>query len=234
MTSDNPMRALVLWDIDLTLLDLRRIGASWMQDALTEVTGQAAPEIPRFSGRTDRWITAEMLRKLDLAATEELIDKVQQAAVVIARRQRARIAEAGIELPGATAALRAIDALPDVAQSLVTGNLRPIAGYKVAAFGLDAYLDLDIGGYGAVSELRADLLGDALAKASAKHGGFAPESVLVIGDTPHDIDAALAHDARAIGVSTGRFTATELHAAGAHTVLPDLADTEAVLALLAN
>lgn len=232
MTGGNPMRALVLWDIDLTLLDLRRIGATWLQDALTEVTGQAPAEVPSFAGRTDRWITAEMLRRLRIPATDELIEQVQRAAVVIAEGQRARIAEVGLELPGAGAALRAIDALPDVAQSLVTGNLRPIAGYKVAAFGLDAYLDLDIGGYGAVSERRADLLGDALAKAAAKHGGFAPESVLVIGDTPHDIEAALAHDARAVGVSTGRYTATELHAAGAHTVLPDLADTEAVLALV--
>ncbi len=233
MASANPMRALVLWDIDLTLLDLRRIGATWLQDALTEVTGRTPVEVPSFAGRTDRWITAEMLRRLGVAATDELVEEVQRAAVLIAAGHRDRIAAAGIELPGATAALRAIDALPDVAQSLVTGNLRPIAHYKVAAFGLDAYLDLDIGGYGAVSELRADLLGDALARAAAKHGGgFAPRSVLVIGDTPHDIEAALAHDTRAIGVSTGRYSAAELHAAGAHTVLPDLADTEAVLALV--
>ena len=169
MTGGNPMRALVLWDIDLTLLDLRRIGATWLQEALAEVTGRTPTDIPSFAGRTDRWITAEMLRRLDIAVTDELIEAVQQAAVLIAGARRDRIAEVGLELPGAGAALRAIDALPDVAQSLVTGNLRPIAGYKVAAFGLDAYLDLDIGGYGAVSERRADLLGDALAKAAAKH-----------------------------------------------------------------
>jgi phosphoglycolate phosphatase-like HAD superfamily hydrolase len=206
-----------------------------LQDALAEVTGRAPGEVPSFSGRTDRWITAEMLRRLGLPATDQLIDDVQQTAVLLAARQRDQFAELGVELPGATAALRAIDALPDVEQSLVTGNLRPIADYKVAAFGLDAYLDLEIGGYGAVSELRADLLGDALARAATKHGGpFAPESVLVIGDTPHDIDAALAHGTRAIGVSTGRFSAAELHAAGAHTVLPDLTDTDAILALLAS
>ncbi|HEX4225838.1 MAG TPA: haloacid dehalogenase-like hydrolase [Pseudonocardiaceae bacterium] len=228
------MRALVFWDIDLTLLDLRRIGASWFRIALTEVTGQELTDIPSFAGRTDRWITAEMLRRIGRAATDAEIEQVQLAAIAIAASHRDEIASVGIELPGAGAALRAMAARADVTQSLVTGNLAPIAEYKVAAFGLDAYLDLAIGGYGAVSEVRADLLGDALAKAGAKYGDFAPDSVFVIGDTPHDVDAALAHDARAIAVATGRFSAEELLAAGAHTVLPDLTDTHAVLKLLTD
>ena len=232
--AENSMRALVFWDIDLTLLDLRRIGASWFRTALTEVTGEQITDIPSFAGRTDRWITAEMLRRIGRAATDAEIEQVQQAVIALAAEHRAEITEVGLELPGVSAALSAIAARPDVAQSLVTGNLAPIAEYKVAAFGLDVYLDLGIGGYGAVSEVRADLLGDALAKARAKYGEFAPDSVFVIGDTPHDIDAALAHKARAVAVATGRFSQDELRAAGAHTVLPDLADTQAVLRLLGD
>ena len=57
--ADNAMRALVFWDIDLTLLDLRRIGASWLTIALTEATGEQIVELPSFAGRTDRWITAD-------------------------------------------------------------------------------------------------------------------------------------------------------------------------------
>lgn len=227
-------RAIVFWDIDLTLLDARRIGATWFLAALTEVTGEQLVEMPSFAGRTDRWITAEMLRRIGRAATDAEIDRMQRAVIELAEAHHTNIRELAVELPGVSAALRAIAAMPDVVQSLVTGNLSPVAAYKVGAFGLDAYLDLPIGGYGEVSEVRADLLGDALAKASAKYGEFAPDSVFVIGDTPHDVDAALAHKARAIAVATGRFSADELRAAGAHTVLPDLADTEAVLSLLRN
>jgi phosphoglycolate phosphatase-like HAD superfamily hydrolase len=36
----------------------------------------------------------------------------------------------------------------------------------------------------------------------------------------------------AVGVATGHFTAEELHAAGAHTVLADLTDTAAVRSAL--
>ena len=61
---------------------------------------------------------------------------------------------------------------------------------------------------------------------------FAGAATVVIGDTPLDIEAALASGARAVGVATGGYTAGELAAAGAHAVLPDLTDTDAVLAAL--
>ncbi|NUT46827.1 MAG: HAD family hydrolase, partial [Saccharothrix sp.] len=51
----------------------------------------------------------------------------------------------------------------------------------------------------------------------------------VIGDTPHDVDAALHHGAVAIGVATGRSSGAELREAGAHVVLDDLSDTGALL-----
>ena len=230
--ADNSKRALVYWDIDLTLIDARRIGATWFRTALTKLTGEPDVEIPSFAGRTDRWITAEMLRRVGRDATDTEIDQMQRHVLALAERHHPDIANVAVELPGVSATLAAIAALPDVVQSLVTGNLSPIAAYKVAAFGLDAHLDLGIGGYGEVSEVRADLLGDALAKAAAKYGEFAPESVFVVGDTPHDVEAALAHQTRAIAVATGRYDADELRTAGAHVVLADLTDTDAVLALL--
>ncbi|HEY4461010.1 MAG TPA: HAD hydrolase-like protein [Pseudonocardiaceae bacterium] len=230
--ADNDLQALVYWDIDLTLIDARRIGATWFSDALTDVTGEPNVDIPSFAGRTDRWITAEMLRRIGRTPTDASIARVQQRVLALAEQHRADIAEVAVELPGVSAALAAIAGLPGVVQGLVTGNLAPIAGYKVGAFGLDRYLDLGVGGYGEVSEVRADLLDAALAKARAKYGEFAPDAVFVVGDTPHDVEAALAHKARAIAVATGRYSAEELHAAGAHVVLPDLSNTEAVVALL--
>ena len=59
-----------------------------------------------------------------------------------------------------------------------------------------------------------------------------PASVWVIGDTPLDIGAAHANGARALAVATGPLSADELRAAGAHAVLDDLSDVEAVLELL--
>ena len=58
------------------------------------------------------------------------------------------------------------------------------------------------------------------------------ERVIVIGDTPHDIECARVAGARSIAVATGGYTVEQLREFGADDVLPDLSDTEAVLALL--
>jgi phosphoglycolate phosphatase-like HAD superfamily hydrolase len=50
----------------------------------------------------------------------------------------------------------------------------------------------------------------------------------------HDVVAALANGATAVGVASGRTGAGELRAAGAHVVLDSLADVDAAVAVLAS
>ena len=227
------MPTLVLWDIDRTLLDLRRLGGAWFLQALREVTGRSAAALPPTAGRTDRWIARQLLVGAGVEPAPARIDELHAAAIRIAAADRDRIADVGVVLPGAADALRALAGHGDVVQTLVTGNVRPIAGYKVGAFGLDKYLDLEIGGYGDTSEIRAGMVADALAGARQRHGApFTGHTVVVVGDTPHDVEGALAHDIRAVGVATGKFTTDELAASGAHAVLPDLADTDRALAAI--
>jgi phosphoglycolate phosphatase-like HAD superfamily hydrolase len=123
-----------------------------------------------------------------------------------------------------------------VHQSVVTGNIRVLAEVKLAALGLLNGLDLCIGAYGDDHEDRTELVQVARRRAAAVHGrdpaAFAGTSTVVIGDTPHDVAAALAAGARAVGVATGSHPAADLREAGAHAVLPDLTDTDAVLKAL--
>lgn len=227
------MRTLVLWDIDLTLLDLRRLGGRWYQRAVPEVTGRAMGTAPSFAGRTDRWIARQLLSDVGVEPSEETIELLHSTVVRIAGGDLERMAEVGIVLPGVPELLREIAGRADVVQTLVTGNLREIADFKVTTFGLHKYLDLGIGGYGGSSEQRSVLVAEALAGASARHDcQFVGSSVVVVGDTPHDIEGALAHGARAVGVATGTFSAAALVSAGAHVVLPDLGDTAAALAAI--
>ncbi|HEX5114560.1 MAG TPA: haloacid dehalogenase-like hydrolase [Pseudonocardiaceae bacterium] len=227
------MRTLVLWDIDLTLLDLRRMGGRWYRQAILELTGTEAGTMPAFAGRTDRWIARELLSGAGVDPTDEMIDRLHDTVTRIADKDRQRVADVGVVLPGVADVLREIAGRGDVVQTLVTGNLRSIAAIKVAAFDLDDYLDLAIGGYGEVSEERSALVAEAVAGAGRRHGTrFTGDAVVVVGDTPHDVHAALAHDARAIAVATGTFEADALAAAGAHEVLPDLGDIERALAAI--
>jgi phosphoglycolate phosphatase-like HAD superfamily hydrolase len=57
--------------------------------------------------------------------------------------------------------------------------------------------------------------------------------VVIIGDTPADVTCGQALGARAIGVATGSYSASELAAAGAYAVFPDLAAVGDVLAAIA-
>ncbi|ONI88403.1 haloacid dehalogenase [Saccharothrix sp. ALI-22-I] len=222
------MNTLVLWDIDLTLIDARGLGHEWYRTALRAAAGLDLVHTPSFPGRTERAITLELLAAHDLEPTEELVTRLHAELIDVATRERELLPSRGHALPGASAALAALAARENVVQSLVTGNLVEIARFKLAAFGLDEHVDFEIGGYGSVSEHRPELVLEAVRLASAKH--TRDFRSVVIGDTPHDVDAALHHGAVAIGVATGRSSSDELREAGAHIVLTDLSDTAAVLA----
>ncbi|WP_309114427.1 haloacid dehalogenase-like hydrolase [Saccharothrix sp.] len=224
------MNTLVLWDIDLTLIDARGLGHTWYRTALQAVTGQDLVHVPSFPGRTERAITLELLALHDIEPTDEMVDRLHAELVAVATREADLLPTHGHALPGAATVLSALAGHENVVQSLVTGNLVEIARFKLAAFGLDTHLDFEIGGYGTVSEHRPELVLEAVRLAGAKHGK--EFSAVVVGDTPHDVDAALHHGALAIGVATGRSSVAELEEAGAHVVLKDLSDTEAALAAI--
>jgi phosphoglycolate phosphatase-like HAD superfamily hydrolase len=225
------MKTLVLWDIDLTLIDARGLGHSWYRTALNAVAGLELVHVPSFPGRTELAITRELLTSHEVEPTDELIARLHKELIDVAEREHALLPARGRALVGSAEALAALGQRDDVVQSLVTGNLLEIARHKLAAFGLDTHVDFEIGGYGSMSEHRPVLVTEAMRLAGAKHDTeFPVESVVVIGDTPHDIDAALHHGAVAIGVATGRSSVAELQDAGAHVVLADLSDTDAVLA----
>ncbi|GAA3031955.1 hypothetical protein GCM10020000_06130 [Streptomyces olivoverticillatus] len=110
---------------------------------------------------------------------------------------------------------------------MVSGNVRPVAEVKLGVFGLDRHIRWESGAYGEDAEERAELVRIALERASLS----ASDAVLV-DDTPAGVGAALANGVRAVGVATGRSTAADLVAAGAETVLIDLADTDRVVSAL--
>lgn len=223
---------LVLWDVDYTLVDSDGLGTRLYEATFSEMFGRGlAAEVPK-AGRTDRAIAAETL---SMAGIAEPWAQVDDFLAMLARRVVAMDGNAppGVRaLPGAVAAIAAL-AAAGARQSVLTGNIRPLAALKLRAAGLGEHLDLDIGAYGDVHAVRAELVPVARQAAREAYGtDFGGWSTVLVGDTPLDVAAALATGARAVGVATGSFPAAELAVAGAHAVLPDLTDTAAVLAAL--
>lgn len=52
---------------------------------------------------------------------------------------------------------------------------------------------------------------------------------MLVGDTPNDVLAGLRTGSRVLGVASGKNSADELLAAGAHVVIPDLINADDVL-----
>jgi phosphoglycolate phosphatase len=221
------VRTLVLWDIDLTLVDYSGIGRRWYADALAAVVGVPLKHLPSFPGRTERSLVREFLAAHDSSDSDEQVERFFSVLTELAEQDRPSLPRLGRALPGALEILTELAGRDGVVQSLVTGNLPVLADYKLSAFGLHRHIDFSVGGYGSLSENRSDLVAAAVAQASAKHGSF--DSVVVVGDTPHDVAAGLHHGTVTVGVATGRFTAKELASSGAHFTLPDLVDTSVVV-----
>lgn len=219
-------RRLVLWDIDHTLVDAAGLGRAWYESALRSM-GTELHTHPDYGGRTERAISTDALTLHRMEPSEENIQQLWKHLTRESDGTRQSLAETGRALDGAAAAIAELDRLGAV-QTLVTGNLPEISLHKLAAFGLEQHLDLAIGGYGTLSVDRPDLVSHAIRAASAKYGTFAPDQVTVVGDTPNDVHAALANGVTAVAVATGRYDAEQLTAAGAHVVLPDLADLDVV------
>src|SRR5215472_11267644 len=231
----------VLWDVDGTLLNAGGAGAELYRLVFRGLFGRAPDALAPMAGRTDRAIILETLELAGVASPRQWVDPFIAGLTAHAPSMRAAVAARGRVLPGAAAAVAAdaVSGRPGrMYQSVLTGNIRPMAEVKLGALGLDGPLDLGIGAYGDDHEVRTELVAVARRRAAARYGGSAPgadfggASTVVAGDTPLDISAALAAGARAVGVANGSFTAAELRAAGAHAVLPDLTDTSLVLSAL--
>ena len=224
------MNKLILWDIDGTLLYSGGVAGEAMRASMERVYGSASTETRHsYAGKTDRQIILETFAERSHDELFNTLDHFTATYVeeLLVRRDaflsRCRVLE------GATAALERLKTA-DVIQSVLTGNLQPIAKIKLDLMGLTRFLDLDIGAYGSDHHCRNELAPIAAARAAKRYGrAFVRADVVVIGDTPHDIDCGRAAGARTIAVATGPFSADALRAYGADIVLENLADTDRVV-----
>ncbi len=207
-------------------------------EAFGVVAGRPLIQLPQMAGRSESEIffDALALNGVDVrsdGATERLLEpfSAELAAALAARRDD--LVSQGRLMPGAAGAVAAVAKLDGVVQSVLTGNGKPNAMLKLRAFGLDDYIDSDIGGYGSEAYPRGTLLRVARQRAGDKHGvTFGEQATVYVADSLRDVDAARIGGARSLAVASGRASAAELREAGADAVLPDLTDTAGLIALI--
>jgi phosphoglycolate phosphatase len=221
---------LVLWDVDHTLIENNGVNKETYAKAFELLTGRRAEHKAETDGRTEPEIMQNMLTAHGIEPTDEHRARMVEALETATSANASRLRDRGHELPGARNALAAFQGMPGIVQSVLSGNTRPNAYTKLSAFGLHEYLDFEVGGYGSDDHVRANLVGVAQQRASAKYGvTFGPATTVLIGDTPRDVRAGLDGGAHVVAVASGSDDMDSLRKEGADVVLPDLRDTQAVV-----
>jgi phosphoglycolate phosphatase len=222
---------LVLFDIDGTLLSSEGMGRASMQRALDEVFGSPGNPAYRYDGKTDRQIVREVMR-LEGHSDDHIDSRMEKlmALYVEGLRAGAKSGKFNVQpLAGVPEILDALEARDDVVLGLLTGNIAPGARIKLGAAGIDPER-FRVNAFGSDHENRPELPGIAQRRASEVLGlSIAGDRLVVIGDTPADIECGRSLGARSIGVASGHYTVEQLMAHNPYAALPSLVDTQRTL-----
>jgi phosphoglycolate phosphatase-like HAD superfamily hydrolase len=230
---------LVLWNIDLTLVDVVKVTRAAYAEAFATITGRPLVQLPQMAGRTEPEVFFDALALngvslRDPDESERLLAPFGAELATSLAARRDLLTTQGQLLPGAAESLAAVAGLPDVVQSVLTGSSRPNAALKLRAFGLDRYVDLSVGGFaGSDPYPKGTLLRVTRQRAEEKYqAAFTERATVYVADSPRDVEAARIGGARSLAVASGRASSAELRDAGADAVLPDLTDPAALTAFI--
>ncbi|MBT0774148.1 haloacid dehalogenase-like hydrolase [Kineosporia sp. J2-2] len=221
------MPLIVLWDIDHTLIENNGVSKQIYADAFRRLTGQPSAHRARTEGRTDRLICRQMF--LDHGLEPPTWDVIGPALEAAGAGLEAELARRGEVLPGVRDVLTLAAAERNFVSSVLTGNIAANAMVKLRALGLDHLLDLECGAYGEHSEDRGALVEVARKRVHQQHALPLTTPVVLIGDTPRDVQAAHDTGAHVVAVATGVDSAEALRMAGARMVLSDLRESSRLI-----
>jgi HAD superfamily hydrolase (TIGR01549 family) len=214
-------RLAILFDIDGTLITSGGAGAASWREAFQQLYGVPAD----IGAYTDAGMTDPEVGRLTFEKVVGRKSTPRELSRLLARRNSL--------LPQTVAESKGYRVLPGVAEllprlgeegyllGLVTGGVETAAHIKLERAHLNRYFHF--GGYGSDSADRTELTRKALDRASTilAHR-LSPDEVLVVGDTPKDIEAAHRAGALGVGVATGSYSKEQLAQAGADYVLGTL------------
>lgn len=221
---------LVLWDIDHTLTENHGVNKEIYAYAFGLLTGRRAEHEAQTDGRTEPEIMLNMLLAHGLKPTPAHFERMPDVLESATLAKAVDLRERGHELPGARDALAILQETPGIIQSVLSGNIKPNAITKLSVFGLDGYIDFEVGGYGSDDPARDKLVAFARDRTSAKYGvRIDKTNTVLIGDTLRDVQAGRSGGAYVVGVATGPDSMDALRWEGADIVFPDLQDTRVVV-----
>lgn len=224
---------LLLFDVDGTLLMARGAGRRALKAALLSVYGTSgAIEQYDLRGKTDQRIVFDLMGASGLAI-ESVRERLDDVFELYARGLAEEVGDGRgvVTLPGVAQLIRRLHATDGVLLGLLTGNIEEGARIKLGPTGLWPYFP--VGAFGSDHADRRLLPSLAARRAHALVGhAFGPADVVVIGDTPLDIECARAFGATAVAVATGNYPRGELMGGRPDLYFDDLSDVDHVSRML--
>ncbi|QEG23538.1 HAD family hydrolase [Mariniblastus fucicola] len=218
----------LLFDIDGTLIRTRGVGMGAMGQAIVEHYGHTDIPDVRVHGCTDRGIISELFRQLEIDLDADHSGFLQTYCELLHGKLKVH---GGDLLPGVVDLLEHLNAHPNVALGLLTGNAQRAAEIKLDHFGLREYFLF--GGYGDDHSDRNDVAEEASNAAATFLGDrFDDAKVWVIGDTSNDIRCGRSIGAKVLAVETGGDCKDTLAAKEPDLQLSDLSNVSAWLKTL--
>ena len=202
-----------------------------MQRALTTAFGSSGSPHYRYDGKTDMQIVRDLMR---LEGHEDAVIDARMNVLlddyVSGLHEELETRSTQVHrFDGVLELLDALEARPDRTLGLLTGNIEVGARAKLRAAGIDPSR-FTVCAFGSDHEVRGELPAIAQRRAKEQLGlQVGGDALVIIGDTPADIDCTRAIGARAIAVATGRYSMEELARHDPVAVFPDLCDTAAVM-----
>lgn len=229
---------LVLFDIDGTLLSAGRVARESILAALERAYGwKAEPEHQDrwrydFSGKTDPQIVRELVT--DSVGRQRCEERLSRALDLYVEELERRLEPgAVVTKPGIPQLLARLAGEPRVTLGLLTGNLERGARIKLAPPGLNDYFPF--GAFGSDSADRYELPGLAIRRAREATGmTFSGKSIVIVGDSVHDVACGRSVGVRAVAVATGPTRPEALAAERPDVLLPDFCDVDRAFRAIAG
>jgi phosphoglycolate phosphatase len=216
---------LILFDIDGTLLSAGRAARESILASLTAVFAwKGSGEGHDFSGKTDPQIVRELVAEtVGPERFEEGLTRALEAYLEeLARRLTPELV---VPKPGVAQLLERLSVEANVTLALLTGNLERGARLKLDPPDFNRYFPF--GAFGSDSPDRYRLPTIALERARAHTGQvFSGKSVVIVGDSIHDVLCGRDLGVKAVAVATGPTRLERLAAEKPDVVLESFQDVE--------
>lgn len=224
--------SLVLFDIDGTLMITKGATSRAILRACRAIHGERVEWGGVTVGTLDPQIYAQLSAHNGIESPMDAWEAYRERYLTELTEELDRVAADITVLPGVEHLLQTLRGRDDVTLGLLSGNLREAAMLKITAAGFDPEW-FAVTAFAEDGSTRDELPHVALERWAGLLGRSADAArVIVVGDTPRDVQCARACGCRVVSVATGHYDAATLQRCDPDVVVEDLRDCSALLLLL--